>query len=219
MTFELLPRINVTWDASAEDPAVFQYWSVYRQRLDEPDTLVRLAVIRQMDVLFYESYTVESGQTYQWYLTQTIDNGSDLIESDFAGPVQASVTCRSVFLHDVAAPQHYVELQATAIGQSHPRDVSFLRARSSEADVAFVGTLKGQAVSVGWKDTWLDDEEYEAALLLLDRMVDNGSTMMLRHMTVPGMFCVIANDLGRSIASTTHEPTLAVRRVKYEEAV
>jgi len=220
VTFELLPRAYLTWDASAEDPDEWQYWSVYRQRLGDSSTLIRLAVIRQMDILFYEDYTVESGVTYQWFLSQTIDNGSDLVESDLAGPAQAVVVCDSIFLHDVEAPQYYVEIAASALQERNPRAVSFLRARAAEAEVGFAGPFKGQIVDLQWRDAWEDDDVYAAALVLLERMVDEGAVMMLRHELVPGMFCVFQeNGLGRTAAPVLHGPVVSLRKVRHEEAV
>lgn len=219
MTFAILPRIELNWDATEEDPEEWVYWSLYRQEAGDDSTLIRIAVIRQADITFYYDFAAKSGITYHYYLSQTIDNGSNEVESGLAGPVVGTVTCLSVFIHDAASPGHYVELPALALRERNPRDLTFQRARASEDDVAFVGAYRGQDVALNWTDSWRDEspEPFAATLELLDRMISNGSTMMLRQELVPGMFCI--GEIDRQARGVLHSPSVTLRKVKYQEAV
>lgn len=186
-----LPNIYLTWDPSVEPLDTFLRYQVYR-RIAGASEWSKLARITDRGVAFYVDYTAGSALTYQYAVTQVRDVAGEEVESAFPTPVEAALVIRSVFIHDVSAPENYVELAGHAMSTGISQEIVYKQVWSRRLPTAHVGNALQESYDIEAAEGWDESAEVWRALRnLIDRQRTTGAVLMARQYRDVRLFGVI----------------------------
>lgn len=192
MSMNVLPRVELAWTESAEPMASFQRYLIYRRKQgDAAWTLI--GRITDRSLTSFHDFTVSSGVTNEYAVTQVSDASGQEIESAKPAAASASVTIRSTFIHDQASPAHYVEILAEAQNVTPEQEVAYLQLWGRSQPTAHVGARLARVIAVSGTRSWLANTDVWTAIEdLQTRQRANGATLCLRQNRIPKVFGQIA---------------------------
>lgn len=223
MSFDPLPRAYLTWDESEEALDSFLRYQVYRRVSGEEEWSKR-ARINDRSITFWEDVLAHSGVDYEYAVTQVIDVSGEEIESAFPSAVGGSLTINDVFIHDVRAPEHYVQLYIPQLQLEWNQGVGFVQPWSRSSPTAHVGQVLTRTLQLVLGGSWeFSDpadgpEQWRALENLLRRQRDYGSALMVRNYRDIAVIGVLAG-LSRSDSPITMQERMTFRETYYREEV
>ena len=137
-----LPGAYLTWTTSVEPLTSFLRYLVYRRKTGDT-AYTRVGRITDRSLTSFQDYTLASGVSYDYAVTQVSSASGEEVESTFPTAATASVTIRSTFIHDVAAPANYVEILAEGQSVSPEQDVAYLQVWGRNQPTAHFPLLVG----------------------------------------------------------------------------
>ena len=213
-----LPNIYLTWDPSTESLDTFLRYQVYRRPFGESDW-TKLARITDRSIAFYNDYSAGSGIVYQYAVTQVRDVAGEEVESAFPAAVEADLIIRSVFIHDVGAPSHYVELAGHSMRAAIEQPIVYKQIWSRRAPTAHVGNVLAERYEIEVTEGWDESAEiWRATRDLIDRQRSTGATLMARQYRDVRVFGVIESP-GRDDAQVLYTEGLRFSEVHHNEEV
>jgi hypothetical protein len=218
MSFAVLPAIFLSWDASAEPLSTFLRYQVYRRVAGDTDW-TKMARITDRSLTTWTDYEIEGLVVYDYAVTVVADVSGEEIESAFPTAVQSLVTINSLFLHDQAAPEHYVQMAVQADTIAPQQVMTFVQPRGQSDPIAHVGRTLSKQLSFSFTGQWTatdstrNSDVWDALEELQLRQQTNGSTLVCR--TTRGVFayCVIT-DMPRTDQPMQYGVSLKLQRVK-----
>lgn len=223
MSFEALPRMYITWDESSEDLDTFLRYQVYRRVVGETDWSKR-ARINDRGITFWDDTVAHSGVDYEYVVTQVIDVSGEEIESDYPSPVGGTVNIQSVFIHDVRAPENYVQMSGASQEVQTNQPISYVQPWSRRVPTAHVGHVLNHTYTFSMIGVWdeedssINKETWRALETLIDRQHEFGSVLMVRQAHDIAYFGVI-ESLRRSEAPILTTQPITFRETYYREDV
>ena len=188
-----LPGAYLTWATSVEPLTSFLRYLVYRRKTGDT-AYTRVGRITDRSLTSFQDYTLASGVSYDYAVTQVSSASGEEVESAFPTAATASVTIRSTFIHDVAAPANYVEILAEGQSVSPEQDVAYLQVWGRNQPTAHVGKRLANVIEVAGTRSWLTDSAVWLAIETLQiRQRDNGATLCLRQNRIPRVYGQIAS--------------------------
>lgn len=176
-----LPNIYLTWDPSTESLDTFLRYQVYRRELGASEW-TKLARITDRGVAYYNDYGARSGTTYEYAVTQVKDVAGEEVEGVFPAPVQAQLAIVSIFVHALASPSVYAELDADRASYAREQDIAYVLPASRRVPTPHVGRRRQRVVRAEMGDEAWDDsaEIWRAVEDLQEAQYALGSKLMLR---------------------------------------
>ncbi len=219
ISFATLPHAYLTWTESAVALADFLRYQVYR-RVQGDTSWTKIARITDRSITFYQDYNIGGeSDTYEYAVTQVQDVSGDEVESAFPAAVSVTVTIDSVFVHDVANPDYYIEIIGDAQRVEMQPQLAYVQPWSRRSPTAHVGPGLGQAYEVVWRTSWEDRANaWRTLVTLLERQKDNGSVFMVRQGRDVRSFCAIEPS-GRGDEFVAYDGRLTLRETHYREEV
>lgn len=214
-----LPYIDLSWVASLEPAVTFIAYTVYRRKLGDK-LWTRLVRLSDRNNPHYNDYNAQSGITYEYTVTvaKSSDNGEE-IESAQAAPMTAILWCRSIFIHDVYAPNYYVELKPISSSVNTVQVQAYLQPRNTQSPVMHIGQVESRTLAMQTTREWAtDNDRYAALAVLFTRQRTAGSTLLARGWRFGGMFCQMA-DLPRNDLPVVFDIQVTLMEVTHTEAV
>ena len=215
----ILPYIDLSWDASEEPAVTFIRYNVYRRPFGVA-SWTRIAIQSDRNRPHFDDYNAWSGVDYQYTVTvvKSSDNGEE-IEGDYSNIVSAQLFCRSIFLHDIYAPQFYVELLPASSSVTVSQEQVYLQARNRQAPTLHIGALEQRTLDVSTTRDWeTDNDRYKALALLMQRQRTNGAKLLARGWRFGGMFCQVAS-IPRNDSPVVYGLQVSLLEVTHSEAV
>lgn len=220
MSFDALPHNYLTWTESAVSLSYFLRYNIYR-RESGTTAWVRLKVISDRALTFYQDYTAESDVLYEYAVTQVQSINGEEIESDFPTPVTVTLVLLNVFLHDVAAPEHYVQVKARALDVTPEQDIAYVIPWGRNKPTAHIGNKLTSVLSLDVYRDWETelDDVWEELQNLQARQRENGAVICARQRLKVRHFTQIESiERGHRVGQLTRI-TIRLREVNYDEEV
>lgn len=213
-----LPGLDVQWLESAEPLSTFLRYEIYRRTLGAP-VWTRIADITDRALLAYFDARVAPDTTYEYDVIPVVDLGGEELAGDFGTPVQAELSIRSLFIHDAASPDLYVELHPDDVREATSPDVRFVQVWDRTAPTAHVGPARPRTFRASAPLAWEDKREVETALRALLARQASGATLVARwYKSGEVLFCAIkATEQGGAPGITTW--SLELGEVYFREEV
>lgn len=220
MTYSPLPRVYLSWAQSAESLDAFLRYQVYRRIQDSGDDWSKRARITDRSITFWSDELCASRVTYEYIATQVIDVAGEEVESDEPSAVSGTVVIRSVFIHDVRAPEEYIEYLSTAQEEALTPQVAFVQPYSSRTPIAHAGPAEARQFRLGTTVTWEDDGQlWEDIKALVRRQYTHGAVFMLRQLRFSAFVAWSAAVSMRDRPPALYEAPVVLRETYYREEV
>jgi len=207
----------VTWDESLESVDDFLRYQLWRRVQGETEWSKR-ARITNRGITFWDDTIAHSSTVYEYGVTQVIDVSGEEIESEMSGVVSAELTIVDIFLHDVFAPENYVQVQTPTHTRAVTQPITFVQPWSRRAPTAHISHVISSTYKFGTNDVW-NEEQWLGLLNLMDRQHESGAVLMVRQDHDIAMFGQMESPLGLSENGAIANSSVNFRETYYREEV
>lgn len=223
MSFDPLPGVQLTWDASLLSPDVFLKYHVYRRPAGGEYT--RVGIVSSLEGPTFTDYSVPPGIVSEYAVTQIENQGGNEVESMFPElPVQVFVDFQSAFLHDVRSPSRYIQIAPNALSEQPSPGLRYKQSFGRDLPVAHIGHGKGRTFSIDFRAMWdrtggaLSDEAWRGLLDLIAWQQQSKAVFLLRQGT--GISTYVQIDAGnRRQGIGVYDGAVTLREVYVPEGV